>query len=72
MRGNRGLPGVEEVMEKRNLRRSAAPLLVSMHLAVLLAHGSVHSHLNIGLGIWQKAFIAIIIFMVPVAATVKV
>jgi len=51
------------------LRKIAAPLLVSVHLAALVAHGSAHSHLNIAVGKWQKAFIAIIIFVVPLIAT---
>jgi hypothetical protein len=50
------------------LRKSAASLVVSVHLAVLVAHGSAHSHLNIAVGAWQKAFIAIIIFIVPLIA----
>jgi hypothetical protein len=36
---------------------------------VLIAHGSAHSHLSIGVSTWQKAFIAIIIFVVPLVAT---
>jgi len=40
------------------------------HFAVLVAHGSAHSQLHIGVGTWQKAFIAIVIFMVPLIATV--
>ena len=39
-----------------------------MHFAVLLAHGSAHSHLNIGVSTWQKAFIAVVIFVVPLIA----
>jgi hypothetical protein len=35
---------------------------------VLVAHGSAHSHLNIAVGTGQKAFIAIIIFVVPLIA----
>jgi hypothetical protein len=51
------------------LRDGAATLLVLANFAVLVAHGSAHSHLNIGVGTWQKAFIAIIIFVVPLIAT---
>jgi len=35
---------------------------------VLVAHGSAHSQLNIAAGTWQKAFIAIIIFVAPLVA----
>lgn len=41
-----------------------------MHFAVLVVHGSAHSHLNIGASTWQKAFIAIVIFIVPLVATI--
>jgi len=41
-----------------------------VHFAVLIAHGGAHSHLHIGVGTWQKAFIAIIIFMAPLIGTV--
>jgi hypothetical protein len=51
------------------LRNGVALLLVLAHFAVLAAHGSAHSQLNIGVGMWQKAFIAIIIFVVPLIAT---
>jgi hypothetical protein len=51
------------------LRKGAATLLVLVHFAVLVAHGSAHSHLNIGVSTWQKAFIAIVIFVVPLIAT---
>jgi hypothetical protein len=40
-----------------------------VHFAVLVAHGSAHSHLSIGVNTWQKAFITIIIFVVPLVAT---
>jgi hypothetical protein len=40
-----------------------------MHFAVLVVHGAAHSHLNIGVSTWQKAFIAVIIFAVPLIAT---
>jgi hypothetical protein len=50
------------------LRNGVATTLVLGHFAVLLAHGSAHSHLDIGVGTWQKAFIAIIIFVAPVIA----
>ena len=51
------------------MRNGVATLLVLAHFAVLVAHGSAHSHLNIGVSTWQKAFIAIIIFVVPLIAT---
>jgi hypothetical protein len=60
-------PRVEDGRES-NLRKGTATLLVLVHLAVLVAHGSAHSQLNISLGTWQKAFIAIIIFVVPLIA----
>jgi len=52
------------------LRKDTATLLVLAHFAVLVAHGSAHSHLHIGVDTWQKAFIAIVIFMAPLIATV--
>jgi len=51
------------------LRKGAATLLVLAHFAVLVVHGRAHSHLHIGVGTWQKAFIAIVIFVVPLIAT---
>ena len=52
-----------------NLRNGAATLLVLLHFAVLVAHGGAHSHLNIGVSTWQKAFIAMVIFVAPLIAT---
>jgi hypothetical protein len=69
LRQRRPSPIVEDCMEKSNLRKGAATLLVLVHFAVLVAHGSAHSHLNIGVSTWQKAFIAVIIFLVPFIAT---
>jgi imidazolonepropionase-like amidohydrolase len=40
-----------------------------MHFAVLVVHGAAHYHLSIGVSTWQKAFIAVIIFAVPLIAT---
>jgi hypothetical protein len=40
-----------------------------VRFAVLVVHGGAHSHLNIGVSAWQKAFIAIIIFVTPLIAT---
>lgn len=51
------------------MKKSVATLLVSSHLAVLVAHGGVHSQLNIAVGTWQKLFIAMIIFVSPLIAT---
>ena len=51
------------------MRKGTATFLVLVHFAVLIAHGSAHSHLSIGVSTWQKAFIAIIIFVVPLVAT---
>jgi hypothetical protein len=50
------------------LRNGAATLLVLVHFAVLVAHGSAHSHLNISVSPWQKAFIAVVIFVAPLTA----
>jgi hypothetical protein len=60
-------PCVQDGREK-NLLKEAATILVLMHLAALVAHGSAHSHLNISPGTWQKAFIASIIFVIPLIA----
>jgi hypothetical protein len=40
-----------------------------VHFAVLVVHGSAHSHLSIGVSTWQKAFIAIVIIVTPLVAT---
>ena len=37
---------------------------------MLVAHGNAHSQLNIAVGTWQKAFIAIIIFVAPLIAAI--
>lgn len=50
------------------MKNGVATLLVLVRFAVLVAHGSAHAHLNIGVTAWQKAFIAIIIFVVPMIA----
>lgn len=50
------------------MRKDAATILVLVHLAVSVAHGSAHSHLSIGLATWQKAFVAIIIVVAPLIA----
>ena len=52
------------------MRNGAAALLVLVRFAVLIAHGSAHSHLNIGVTAWQEAFIAIVIFMIPLVSTI--
>ena len=46
----------------------SATLLVVTHLAVLLAHGAAHTHLDIGTNLWQSAFIMIVIFVGPLLA----
>lgn len=50
--------------------RNTGTLIVLAHLAVLLAHGSGHAHLGIGTNAWQSAFIAIVIFALPLIAMV--
>ena len=50
------------------MKNRAPTLLVLVRFAVLIAHGSAHSHLNIGVSTWQKAFIAVVIFAVPLLA----
>jgi hypothetical protein len=52
------------------LRNGTATFLVSVHFALLVAHGSAHSHLSIGVSTWQKAFIAIVMFVAPLVATI--
>jgi hypothetical protein len=42
-----------------------ATLLVLLHLAVLLGHGTAHAHLGIGTNRWQSGFIAVVIFICP-------
>lgn len=51
------------------MKKGAATVLVLVRFAVLVVHGGAHSHLNIGVSAWQKAFIAIIIFVTPLIAT---
>ena len=48
--------------------RNTGTLIVLVHLAALLAHGSGHAHLGIGTTAWQSAFIAIVIFALPLIA----
>ncbi len=43
-------------------------LIVLVHMVVLFGHGAAHSHLHIEPSHWQRAFIAIVIFAVPVLA----
>jgi len=45
-----------------------ATWLVLAHLAVGLTHGLAHSHLAIGINLWQKIFVAIVINAGPLAA----
>ena len=52
------------------MRNGIAALLVLVRFAVLIAHGSAHSHLSIGVTAWQEAFIAIVIFVVPLVSTI--
>jgi hypothetical protein len=52
------------------VRKSAVVVFVAIHFMVLAAHGSLHSQLHIAVGTWQKLFIAIVIFVVPLIATV--
>jgi hypothetical protein len=53
------------------LKKEAAlrgTLIVLVHLVVLFGHGAAHSHLQIEPSSWQSAFIAIVIFGMPVLA----
>jgi nitrate reductase NapE component len=43
-------------------------VVVLTHLAVLLGHGSAHSHLQIDPNSWQRAFITLVIFVGPLIA----
>jgi hypothetical protein len=45
--------------------RITGTLIVLAHLAVLLVHGSGHTHLNIKPNSWQTVFIALVIFAGP-------
>jgi hypothetical protein len=51
------------------LRKGTITVLILIRFAVLVLHGAAHSHLNIGVSTWQKAFIAVVIFAVPLIAT---
>ena len=51
------------------MRTGTITLLILIRFAVLVVHGAAHSHLSIGVSTWQKAFIAVIIFAVPLIAT---
>jgi hypothetical protein len=50
--------------------RIAGTLIVLVHLAALIVHGSGHGHLNIKPNSWQTAFIALVIFAGPFIAMV--
>jgi hypothetical protein len=43
-------------------------LIVLIHVLVAFGHGAAHSHLHIETSPWQRAFIAIVIFVAPVLA----
>lgn len=48
----------------------AGTLIVLVHLAVVSAHGSGHTHLGIAMRVWQSAFIAIVILIAPLLAMI--
>lgn len=50
--------------------RPTGTLIVLVHLAVVLAHGSGHTHLGIATSVWQSAFIAIVILAAPLLAMI--
>jgi len=45
-----------------------ATLVVMVHLLVVLGHGVAHQQLHIQPNIWQRTFIAVVIFIGPVVA----
>jgi len=50
--------------------RNAGTLIVLAHLAIVLVHGSGHTHLGIGTNRWQTVFIAIVILAGPLLSMV--
>ena len=50
--------------------RPTGTLIVLVHLAVVLTHGSGHTHLGIATSVWQSAFIAIVILAAPLLAMI--
>jgi len=55
-------------MENLMKKRITATLVVIVHLLVVLGHGVAHEQLHIQPNIWQRTFIALVIFIGPVVA----
>jgi len=55
-------------MENLMKKRMTATLVVMVHLLVVLGHGVAHEQLHIQPNIWQRTFIALVIFIGPVVA----
>src|SRR6476660_9388811 len=62
-------PGLSQVKARAGAR-NAGTLIVLAHLAVVLFHGSGHTHLGIGTNLWQTVFIAIVILAGPLIAMI--
>jgi hypothetical protein len=62
-------PGLSHVKARAGVR-NAGTLIVLVHLAVVLVHGSGHTHLGIGTNLWQTVFIAIVILAAPLIAMI--
>src|SRR5215472_4024954 len=50
-------------MENLMKKRMTATLVVMVHLLVVLGHGVAHEQLHIQPNIWQRTFIALVIFI---------
>jgi hypothetical protein len=62
-------PGLSHVKARAGVR-NAGTLIVLVHMAVVLVHGSGHTHLGIGTNLWQTVFIAIVILAGPLIAMI--
>jgi fatty-acid desaturase len=55
---------------KLRTSRLAITGLVALHFAIVLAHGTAHRQMEIGLETWQQAFVAVAILVGPLMAVV--
>ena len=50
--------------------RCTGTVIVVVHLAVVLAHGSGHTHIKIMLSEWQSTFVTIVVLISPLVAMI--
>lgn len=54
----------------RSKATAFALVMIVVHTAVSMVHGNAHEHLAIGLSIFQQAFAAIFVLMIPLVAAI--